>query len=61
MKLQIIKTLDGYMVEHMTGELEGEYVCDTDGNNLFESYSEAEDTLNIYLMTFGTDADNCMA
>jgi hypothetical protein len=61
MKLQIIKTLDGYMIEHTEGADCGDYVCDINGNNLFNTYSEAENTMNIHLMTFGTDADNSMA
>ena len=60
MKLQIIKTKDGYMVEHTEGEELGQYVCDPAGNNLFDTQSEAEDLMNTHLMTFGTDADNGM-
>ena len=60
MKLQIIKTKDGYMVEHTEGEELGQYVCDPAGNNLFDTQSEAEDLMNTHLMTFGTDADNDM-
>jgi len=40
--LEIIKTDDGYMVQHTDGELEGECLCDADGNNLFDTYAEAE-------------------
>ena len=40
--LEIIKTDDGYMVQHTDGELEGECLCDADGNNLFDTYEEAE-------------------
>jgi hypothetical protein len=61
MKLQIIKTKDGYMVEHTEGEELGQYVCDPAGNNLFDTQSEAEDLMNTHLMTFGTDADNGMS
>jgi len=60
MKLQIIKTKDGYMVEHTEGAELGDYVCDPAGNNLFDTQSEAEDLMNTHLMTFGTDADNGM-
>jgi hypothetical protein len=60
MKLQIIKTKDGYMVEHTEGAELGDYVCDSAGNNLFDTQSEAEDLMNTHLMTFGTDADNGM-
>ena len=61
MKLEIIKTKDGYMVEHTEGEELGQYVCDPAGNNLFDTQSEAEDLMNTHLMTFGTDADNGMS
>jgi hypothetical protein len=47
--LEIIKTDDGYMVQHTDGELEGECLCDADGNNLFETYEEAE------LVFYGTE------
>ena len=40
--LEIIKTNDGYMVQHMDGELEGEHVCDANGDNLWDTYEEAE-------------------
>jgi hypothetical protein len=60
MKLEIIKTKDGYMVEHTEGAELGQYVCDPAGNNLFDTQSEAEDLMNTHLMTFGTDADNGM-
>jgi len=60
MKLTVIKTSDGFMVEHTEGGEIGEYVCDMDGNNLFNTYSEAEDLMHTHLMTFGTDADNGM-
>jgi len=60
MKLVIIKTKDGYMVEHTEGAELGQYVCDPAGNNLFDTQSEAEDLMNTHLMTFGTDADNGM-
>ena len=40
--LEIIKTNDGYMVQHTKGELEGECVCNADGDNLFDTYREAE-------------------
>jgi hypothetical protein len=41
-KLEIIQTKDGYMVQHMEGELEGEYLCDSKGDNTFDTYAEAE-------------------
>jgi hypothetical protein len=56
MKLQVIKTNDGYMVQDNTGD----YVCDTNGDNLFDTHSEAEDLMHTHLMTFGTDVDNGM-
>lgn len=40
--IQIIKTKDGFMVQHMDGELEGEYLCDEKGDNLFDWHKEAE-------------------
>jgi hypothetical protein len=40
--IQIITTKDGYMVQHMDGELEGEYLCDANGDNLFQWHREAE-------------------
>jgi hypothetical protein len=40
--IEIIKTNDGYMVQHTDGELEGEYLCDTRGDNLWDTYAEAE-------------------
>ena len=40
--IEIIKTNDGYMVQHMDGELEGQYLWDMAGNNLFDTYEEAE-------------------
>jgi hypothetical protein len=40
--LEIIKTDDGYMVQHTDGELEGECLCDANGDNLFDTYEEAE-------------------
>ena len=56
MKLQVIKTNDGYMVEDDTGD----YIHDINGDNLFDTYVEAEDLMNTHLMTFGTDSDNGM-
>jgi hypothetical protein len=44
-KLEIIQTKDGYMVQHMEGDLEGEYLCDSKGNNLFDTHAEAEELL----------------
>jgi hypothetical protein len=38
MKVTIIKTLDGYMVEKPNGD----YLFDMHGNNLWDTYSEAE-------------------
>jgi len=38
MKYNIIKTNDGYMVE----QSDGDYLCDADGNNLFDWYHEAD-------------------
>ena len=56
MKLTVIKTNDGYMVEDDTGD----YIHDINGDNLFDTYVEAEDLMNTHLMTFGTDSDNGM-
>jgi hypothetical protein len=56
MKIEIIKTNNGYMVKDDTGD----YVCDINDDNLFDTYEEAEDLMNQHLMTFGTDADNGM-
>jgi hypothetical protein len=36
--LEIIKTNDGYMVQ----STEGDYVCNANGDNLFDTYEEAE-------------------
>ena len=38
MKVKIIKTSDGYMVE----QPDGDYLHDMHGNNLWDTYSEAE-------------------
>jgi hypothetical protein len=38
MQYNIIKTKDGYMVEQDNGD----YLCDAEGNNLFDWYFEAE-------------------
>ena len=43
--IEIIRTKDGFMVQHMDGELEGEYLCDAKGDNLFEKFSDAENVL----------------
>ena len=43
--IEIIKTKDGFMVQHMDGELEGEYLCDAKGDNLFDKFADAEDLL----------------
>ena len=43
--IEIIKTNDGYMVQHKDGKLEGEYLCDAKGNNLFDWFFEAESIL----------------
>lgn len=40
--IEIIKTKDGYMVQHMDGELEGQYLLNMAGNDLFDTYEEAE-------------------
>lgn len=37
-KVKIIRTLDGYMVEQPCGD----YLYDMHGNNLWDTYSEAE-------------------
>jgi len=56
MKLSVIITMNGYMVEDDAGD----YIHDINGDNLFDTYAEAEDLMNQHLMTFGTDADNGM-
>lgn len=43
--IEIIQTKDGYMVQHMDGELEGECLCDAKGDNLFDRFADAEDVL----------------
>jgi hypothetical protein len=43
--IEIISTKDGFMVQHMDGELEGEYLCDAKGDNLFDKFAHAEDVL----------------
>ena len=40
--IEIITTKDGFMVQHMDGELEGEYLCASNGDNLFDRHREAE-------------------
>ncbi len=40
--IKIITTKDGFMVQHMDGLLEGEYLCDEKGDNLFDWHREAE-------------------
>ena len=37
--LEIIKTNDGYMVQ----STDGDYVCNANGDNLFDTYEEAEE------------------
>jgi hypothetical protein len=45
MRYELQTTPDGYMVyDTQTGQ----YVCDGGGNNLFNSYSYAEDLMNIH-------------
>ena len=39
--MKVIKTNDGYMVEQDNGD----YLCDAEGNNLFDWYHEAEAVL----------------
>ena len=41
-KIEIIQTSHGYMAQYMEGELEGEYLCDSKGDNTFDTYAEAE-------------------
>ena len=56
MKLQIFKTNWGYMViDHDTDE-----PVPVDGDRLFDTHDQAQDAIDAYLMTFGTDADNGM-
>jgi len=40
--IEIIKTDEGYRVQHMDGELKGKYLWDLAGNDLFDTYEEAE-------------------
>jgi len=56
MKLSVIITMNGYMVEDDAGD----YIHDINGDNLFNTHAEAEDLMHTHLMTFGTDADNGM-
>jgi len=37
----VIKTNDGYMIECYEGERIGEYLCDANGDNLFDTYEQA--------------------
>jgi len=39
--IEIIKTDEGYRVQHMDGELKGKYLWDNGGNDLFATYAEA--------------------
>jgi hypothetical protein len=45
MRYEIMKTPDGYMVYDTATD---EYLCDGKGDNLFDSYSYAEDLMNTY-------------
>ena len=45
MRYELMKTPDGYMVYDTNT---GEYICDGKGDNLFESYSYAEDLMNTH-------------
>jgi hypothetical protein len=49
--LEIIKTNDGYMVQKDGGD----YICDANGDNLFDWYHEAEAVLNAQIKAV-TDA-----
>ena len=42
--MNIIKTNDGYMVELPNGD----YLCDVNGDNLWDTHAEAEATINIF-------------
>lgn len=45
MRYELMKTPDGYMVYDTNT---GEYICDGTGDNLFDSYSYAEDLMNTH-------------
>ena len=47
--LEIIQTADGYMVQYMYDQLKGDYLHDAQGNNLFNTYKEAEKLLKTML------------
>lgn len=44
-KIEIIQTSHGYMAQYMEGELEGQYLCDSKGDNTFDTRAEAEELL----------------
>lgn len=41
-KMEIIKTSDGYMIEAANGD----YIHDTNGDNLFDTYAQAQALIN---------------
>jgi hypothetical protein len=47
--LEIVQTADGYMVQYMYDQLKGDYLHDAQGNNLFDTYEEAEKLLKTVL------------
>jgi hypothetical protein len=57
MKFSVIKTNSGYMVEDELND----YVCDIDGNNLFDTYVEAQTLMHTHLLKLGTNAEKCNA
>ena len=56
MKLVVIKTNWG----HLIVDQETDEPVPVDGERLFDTHEQAQDAMDAYLMTFGTDADNGM-
>jgi hypothetical protein len=55
--IEIMKTPDGYMAYD---KIDDDYLTDSDGNNLFNTYQEAQELKDLVLFDFGTDEDNGM-
>ena len=49
-RFSIISTMDGYMVEQEDDELGNEYIHAPDGDNLFDTYSQASVVLAQHLL-----------
>ena len=56
MKYVVIKTNWG----HLIVDQETDEPVPVDGERLFDTHEQAQDAMDAYLMTFGTDADNGM-